>query len=936
LTTPETPQDHDISPVAIEGEMKRSYLDYAMSVIVSRALPDVRDGLKPVHRRILFAMKEGGYEAGKPFRKSARIVGDVMGKYHPHGDSAIYDAMVRMAQEFSMRLTLVDGQGNFGSMDGDKAAAMRYTEARLARSAHALIEDIEKETVDFQPNYDESVSEPVVLPARYPNLLVNGAGGIAVGMATNIPPHNLGEVVDACLAYVDNPGITIEELIENYVPGPDFPTGGIILGKSGIVSAYNTGRGSIMMRGRTSIEEIRKDRMAIIITEVPYQVNKARMVESIADCVRDKRIEGIGDLRDESDRDGVRVVVEIKRDHQPEVVLNQLFRFTPLQTSFGINMLALNRGKPEQLNLKQMIEAFVQFREEVITRRTVYELGKARERAHVLAGLAVAVANVDEVIALIRKAPNPQEAKEQLMAKAWPVHDVAPLIELIDEPGRGVVDGTYQLSEIQAKAILDLRLHRLTGLEREKIGNDLREVGAQIEEFLKILGSRERLLEVLTGELREVRDQFATDRRTTLEEGEFSHDIESLIQKEDMVVTVTSTGYIKRVPLATYRAQKRGGKGRTGMNTKDEDVVDQVFVANTHTPVLFFSSTGIAYKLKVYKLPLGNPQSKGKAMVNLLPLDDSETISTVMPLPEDEEAWGDLFAVFATRGGNVRRNRLSDFTNVMANGKIAMKFDNAEDWDGLVRVRVFEEDDDVMLTAKSGKCIRFPVADLRVFNSRSSMGVRGIKLADGDHVINMSGLKHREDSVEERDGYLRAKAAQRRLGSVDYTGKAEDKARDEELAAQLQEMPFADMQENEEFILTVTENGFGKRTSAYEYRVSGRGGQGITTIDTSERNGLVVASFPVQEGDQTVMVTKGGQLIRTSVDDVRIAGRSTQGVTLFKVAEDEQLVSVTRVRDMGGDEMDEEDAEDGEAEGVPVSDSDASSEAPVDTDNGNE
>jgi len=936
LTTPETPQDHDISPVAIEGEMKRSYLDYAMSVIVSRALPDVRDGLKPVHRRILFAMKEGGYEAGKPFRKSARIVGDVMGKYHPHGDSAIYDAMVRMAQEFSMRLTLVDGQGNFGSMDGDKAAAMRYTEARLARSAHALIEDIEKETVDFQPNYDESVSEPVVLPARYPNLLVNGAGGIAVGMATNIPPHNLGEVVDACLAYVDNPGITIEELIENYVPGPDFPTGGIILGKSGIVSAYNTGRGSIMMRGRTSIEEIRKDRMAIIITEVPYQVNKARMVESIADCVRDKRIEGIGDLRDESDRDGVRVVVEIKRDHQPEVVLNQLFRFTPLQTSFGINMLALNRGKPEQLNLKQMIEAFVQFREEVITRRTVYELGKARERAHVLAGLAVAVANVDEVIALIRKAPNPQEAKEQLMAKAWPVHDVAPLIELIDEPGRGVVDGTYQLSEIQAKAILDLRLHRLTGLEREKIGNDLREVGAQIEEFLKILGSRERLLEVLTGELREVRDQFATDRRTTLEEGEFSHDIESLIQKEDMVVTVTSTGYIKRVPLATYRAQKRGGKGRTGMNTKDEDVVDQVFVANTHTPVLFFSSTGIAYKLKVYKLPLGNPQSKGKAMVNLLPLDDSETISTVMPLPEDEEAWGDLFAVFATRGGNVRRNRLSDFTNVMANGKIAMKFDNAEDWDGLVRVRVFEEDDDVMLTAKSGKCIRFPVADLRVFNSRFLRGVRGIKLADGDHVINMSGLKHREDSVEERDGYLRAKAAQRRLGSVDYTGKAEDKARDEELAAQLQEMPFADMQENEEFILTVTENGFGKRTSAYEYRVSGRGGQGITTIDTSERNGLVVASFPVQEGDQTVMVTKGGQLIRTSVDDVRIAGRSTQGVTLFKVAEDEQLVSVTRVRDMGGDEMDEEDAEDGEAEGVPVSDSDASSEAPVDTDNGNE
>ena len=936
MSTPETPQDFDISPVAIEGEMKRSYLDYAMSVIVSRALPDARDGLKPVHRRILFAMKEGGYEAGKPFRKSARIVGDVMGKYHPHGDSAIYDAMVRMAQEFSMRLTLVDGQGNFGSMDGDKAAAMRYTEARLARSAHALIEDIDKDTVDFQPNYDESVSEPTVLPARYPNLLVNGAGGIAVGMATNIPPHNLGEVVDACLAYVDNPAITIEELIENYVPGPDFPTGGIILGKTGIISAYNTGRGSIIMRGRTAIEEIRKDRMAIIVTEVPYQVNKARMVESIAECVRDKKIEGIADLRDESDRDGVRVVVEIKRDHQPEVVLNQLFRFTPLQTSFGINMLALNRGKPEQMNLKDMVEAFVQFREEVITRRTVYDLGKAREKAHILAGLAVAVANVDEVIAMIRKAPNPQEAKEQLMAKAWPVHDVAPLIELIDEPGRGVVDGTYMLSEIQAKAILDLRLHRLTGLERDKIGNDLREVGAQIEEFLKILGSRERLLEVLTGELRDVREQFATDRRTTLEEGEFSHDIESLIQKEDMVVTVTSTGYIKRVPLATYRSQKRGGKGRTGMNTKDEDVVDQVFVANTHTPVLFFSSTGIAYKLKVYKLPLGNPQSKGKAMVNLLPLEEGETISTVMPLPEDEEAWGDLFAVFATRGGNVRRNRLSDFTNVMANGKIAMKFDGAEEWDGLVRVRVFEEDDDVMLTAKSGKCIRFPVADLRVFNSRSSMGVRGIRLADGDHVINMSGLKHREDTVEDRDGYLKAKAAQRRLGSADYTGKEEDKARDEATAAQLLEEPFADMQASEEFILTVTENGFGKRTSAYEYRVSGRGGQGITTIDTSDRNGLVVASFPVQEGDQMVMVTNGGQLIRTSVDDIRIAGRSTQGVTLFKVADDEQIVSVTRVRDMGDDEADDgEEAPIDEGETLVV-DGDIPEDASVDTDGGNE
>jgi DNA gyrase subunit A len=884
LTTPPSTPQFDISPVTIEEEMRRSYLDYAMSVIVSRALPDVRDGLKPVHRRILYAMKESGYDYNKPFRKSARIVGDVMGKYHPHGDAAIYDAMVRMAQDFSMRLPLIDGQGNFGSMDGDPAAAMRYTEARMARSAHFLIEDIDKETVDFQPNYDDSTVEPTVLPARYPNLLVNGAGGIAVGMATNIPPHNLGEVIDACCAYIDHPEITPEQLME-LVPGPDFPTGGLILGRSGIRSAYTTGRGSVIMRGRCHVEEIRKDREAIVITEVPYQVNKARMLEQIAELVRDKKIEGIADLRDESDRDGVRVVVEIKRDAIADVVLAQLYKFTPLQTSFGVNALALNGGRPQMMPLKEIISAFVAFREEVITRRTIYELGKARERAHVLAGLAIAVANIDEVIALIRRAPDPGTAREQLMSRTWPAMEVEPLIKLIDEPGRAIVDGKYQLSEAQAKAILDLRLHRLTGLERDKIGDELKEIGEQIKEFLLILSSRPKLLEVLRGELLEIRNQFATPRRTTIEDSEFEADIEDLIAREDMVVTVTNTGYIKRVPLSTYRAQKRGGKGRSGMTMKEEDFINQVFVANTHTPMLFFSSTGKAYKLKVYRLPLGTPQAKGKAMVNILPLDENETISTVMPMPEDETTWSDLNVMFATSVGDVRRNQLSDFVDIRANGKIAMKLGEGE---RLIAVRTCAEADDVLLATRMGKAIRFPVGDVRVFKGRDSTGVRGIRL-DGDEVISMSILRHVDFDMETRDAFMRG----------DLTGPEAER-----------------MSADEEIILTVTENGYGKRTSAYEYRITGRGGQGIANIDLTDKNGPVVASFPVNHEDEIMLVSDGGKLIRMPVDDIRVCGRKTQGVMLFRTADGERVVSVARLCDLNSRSDEAEEEGEGEGEGT--------------------
>ena len=905
---PPPSREEGFETIAIEEEMKSSYLDYAMSVIVSRALPDVRDGLKPVHRRIVHAMNENGYDATKPYRKSARIVGDVMGKYHPHGDSAIYDAMVRMAQNFSLRLPLIDGQGNFGSMDGDRAAAMRYTEARMAKSAHALIDDIDKDTVDFQPNYDDTQREPTVLPARFPNLLVNGAGGIAVGMATNIPPHNLGEVLDGCMAVIDDPAISIDGLME-YVKAPDFPTGGLIMGRSGIHKAFHTGRGSIVMRGRTEIEERAKGREAIVITEVPYQVNKARMVEIMAECVRDKKIEGISDIRDESDRHGVRVVVELKRDAMAEVVLNQLFRFTPLQTSFGVNMLALNQGRPQLMNLKEILQAFVNFREEVIRRRTIFELNKARDKAHLLVGLAIAVANIDEVIKLIRAAPNPQVAREQLMERDWAAGDVVPLIELIDEPGRMVDEnGNYKLSEAQARGILELRLHRLTGLERDKIAEDLQKLGEEIKELLSILGSRDKLYGVLREELEEMREQFANDRRTSIEESEFEHDIEDLIQREDMVVTVSNTGYIKRVPLSTYRAQRRGGKGRSGMSTRDEDFVSQVFVVNTHTPVLFFSSTGMVYKLKVYKLPLGSPQARGQAIVNLLPLKQGETISTMMPLPEDEETWNDMFVMFATASGGVRRNSLSDFTNVMANGKIAMKLD---DGDRLIGVQVCSESDDVLLAAKNGKCIRFPVSKrddngnekgVRVFASRASTGVRGMKLAKGDEVISMSIVRHVDFETEERDTYLKVQSARRR---AEGESDGEDLITDPTQLG-LSAERFAEMEAMEDFILTITENGYGKRTSAYEYRIAGRGGQGITNIETNKRNGSVVASFPVEQSDQLVMVSDGGQLIRTTVVDIRIAGRNTQGVTLFKTADDEHVVSVTRLSEDEEGEADED------------------------------
>jgi len=911
LTDPaaQTPPPADISLVTIEDEMKRSYLDYAMSVIVSRALPDVRDGLKPVHRRILFAMKEGGYDSTKAYKKSARIVGDVMGKYHPHGDSAIYDAMVRMAQDFSMRLPLIDGQGNFGSMDGDNAAAMRYTEARLAKSAETLLEDIDKDTVDFHPNYDESQNEPDVLPARFPNLLVNGAGGIAVGMATNIPPHNLGEVIDATLAMIKNPDIGLEELIE-IVPGPDFPTGGIILGHAGCKSAAFTGRGSVTMRGRTNIEEIRKDRQAIIITEIPYQLNKVRLIERIGECVNEKIIEGISDLRDESDRDGVRVVVELKRDAMADVVLNQLFAHTQLQTNFPVNLLALNGGRPQQMNLKDVLTAFIAFREKVITRRTEFELGQARARAHILAGLAVAVANIDDVIALIRKANDPAIAKAELMARPWPVKDVGPLITLVD--GEVAIKGNvYSMSEIQAKAILDLRLHRLTGLEREKISADLNEVVERIKDYLDILANRPRVFQIMATELTEIRDKFATPRKTTIEAQEFETDIEDLIQREDMVVTVSHAGYVKRVPLSTYRAQKRGGKGRTGMSTKDEDFVNDIFVASTHTPMLFFSSLGRVYKLKVYKLPLGNPQARGKALVNLLPLEQLETITTVMHLPEDETEWDKLNVMFATSAGTVRRNQLSDFSNVRPSGIIAMKL---EEGDKLISVQTCTEKNDVLLATRQGKSIRFAIDDVRVFTGRTSVGVRGIKLADKDDVISMSIVLHVDASSEERVAYIRqANAARRAAGEAteDQNGGDEEETSNITLSSER----FAELASQEEFLLTVSERGFGKRTSAYEYRITNRGGQGIWSMEMSERNGLIVASFPVKEGQEIMLVTNGGQIIRMPVKDIRIAGRKTQGVTVFRVDETEKVVSVAALDDQsgegenGGDEPEESPAD---------------------------
>lgn len=867
--------------ISLEDEMKASYLDYAMSVIVSRALPDIRDGLKPVHRRILYAMRQGGYTSDKPYRKSARIVGDVMGQYHPHGDSAIYDALVRMAQDFSLRLPLIDGQGNFGSMDGDPAAAMRYTEARLAKPAEALLDDIDKDTVDFHPNYDESLKEPDVLPSRVPNLLVNGAGGIAVGMATNIPPHNLGEVIDACCALIDDPEVTTEELLE-HIPGPDFPTGGQILGRNGILSAYHTGNGSIRMRARAEIEDIQNGREAIIITEVPYQVNKGRLLERIGEVAREKIVEDISEVRDESDRDGVRIAIDLKKGANADVVLNQLFKHTALQTTFPANMVALNRGRPEMLKLHDFISAFVKFREEVITRRTIFELGKARDRAHILAGLAVAVANIDEIIALIRNAKDPQTAREQLMEKPWAAKDVEPLIALIDDPEHLVVKGKYQLSETQAKAILDLRLHRLTGLERDKIGGELKEITDRIAEFLAILGSREKLMELMREELIEIKDKYATPRRTELLDVEFEEDIEELIQREDMVVTITHGGYIKRVPLDTYRAQRRGGKGRSGTALKDEDFVSDLFVASTHTPLMFFTSRGIVHKMKVWQLPLASPQARGKAIVNLLPLEKDENVGVYMRLPENEELWDELDIVFATSHGSIRRNKLTDFKNIRSNGLIAMKLGEKEK---LVSVMIAKEDEDLLLASKKGKAIRFPVNDIRVFAGRTSTGVRGIKLGKGDELISMSVIKHVETTPDERTAYLKM--------ANQLRGADEEGVEFEGDAAELSEERFKELQDKEQFVLTVSKKGFGKRTSTYEYRVTGRGGQGVVNMGLTAKNGnAVVGTFPVTSDHQIMLVTDKGKLIRTPVRDVRFTGRSAQGVTLFKVADDEKVVSV--------------------------------------------
>ncbi len=886
----------EIIPIDLEDEMKKSYLDYAMSVIVSRAIPDVRDGLKPVHRRILYAMKEGGYAADKPTRKSARIVGDVMGKYHPHGDLAIYDALVRMVQHFSMRLPLIEGQGNFGSMDGDAAAAQRYTEVRLAWAGEALLTDIDKETVDFKANYDDTTLEPVVLPAEYPNLLVNGTGGIAVGMATNIPTHNLGEVIDASIHLIDNPDASIDDLMQ-FMQGPDFPTGAIILGRAGINSAFKTGRGSIIMRSRHEIEEMKNNRLAIILHDVPYQVNKARMIERIAECVQEKIIEGISDLRDESDRQGVRVVIELKRDAQPDVVLNQLFKHTPVQTSFGVNCLALNKGRPELMNIKQVLEAFLEFREEVINRRTIFDLGKARERAHILIGLMVAVANIDDMIELIRKAANPQVAKEQLMAKAWPAGDISAVIERVGEVGHKVVDGKYHLSETQAKAILELRLQRLTALERDKIGGELDELTVSIQEFLEILQSRAKRLTVMKDGLRSIKEQFATPRRTSIEEHEADQDIEDLIPREDMIVTFSQAGYIKRVPLTTYRAQRRGGKGRAAMATKEEDFVTNVFAANTHTPVLFFSNKGQVYALKVYKLPLGNPQAKGKPMINLLPLEQGETITTIMPLPEDEKAWEQLYVMFATSEGNVRRNKLSDFLDIRASGKIAMKLEGEEK---LIGVATCDVTDDVLLSTAQGKAIRFSVEDIRVFAGRNSTGVRGIKLADKDLVISLDILKNVEATAEEREAYVRYANAQRRAEG------SEIEPSDEETPASnitLSPDRIKQLGDAEQFILTMTAKGFGKRSSAFEFRTSGRGGQGVAAMDLTKKHGWVVGSFLVQDSDDIIIVSNGGTIIRTPVSDIRIAGRRTQGVTVFRLEDQEHVVSVARLAD-NGDEAD--------------------------------
>ena len=875
----------DIAPINIVDEMKSSYLDYAMSVIVSRALPDVRDGLKPVHRRILYAAQEGGYVAGRPYRKSARLVGDVMGKYHPHGDSSIYDAMARMTQDWAMSVPLIDGQGNFGSMDPDSPAAMRYTEARLAKVANFLLEDIDKDTVDFQPNYDGSEEEPVVLPARFPNILVNGAGGIAVGMATNIPPHNLGEVVDACIATIDNPAITTDELID-IVPAPDFPTGPLILGQGGARAAYHTGRGSIMMRSRHKIETGRGDRQSIVLTAIPFQTGKTNLVEKIAEAAKDKRIEGISDIRDESNREGVRIVIDLKRDASPDVVLNQLWRYTPAQNSFPANMLAIRGGRPEVLGLRDIITSFITFREQVITRRTKFELAKARDRAHILLGLVVAVTNLDEVVRIIRGSANAVEARAALLARKWPVAEIAPYIALVEAVEGDVSGDTYTLSDAQVRAILDLRLHRLTALGRDEIGNELKALATVIAELLAILGDRAILYALMREELVAVKAAYPSPRRSEIVAAADGIDDEDLIEREEMVVTVTLDGYIKRTTLDTFRAQRRGGKGRAGMATKDEDVVTELFVTSTHTPVLFFSTLGKVYRLKVWRLPEGGPATRGRPMINLLPLAEGETISTVLPLPEDEAEWGGLHVMFATAKGNVRRNSMDAFASIRTAGKIAMKFEGDDADDKLIGVALLDEGDDVLLATRQGKAIRFAADEVREFQSRDSTGVRGVRLAEGDAVISLSILHRVGTTQEEREDYLRF---------APWKGEREGEPT---LAAER----MAELAEREQFILTVCANGYGKLSSAYEYRRTGRGGQGITNIDNIGRNGPVVASFPAVQSDQLMLVTDQAKLIRLGLDSLRVIGRGSAGVRLFNVANNEHVVGAAKIGDDGGDE----------------------------------
>ncbi|MCH2239557.1 MAG: DNA gyrase subunit A [Sphingomonadales bacterium RIFCSPHIGHO2_01_FULL_65_20] len=888
--TTATAEPNEIERIDIVDEMRSSYLDYAMSVIVSRALPDVRDGLKPVHRRILFASQEGGFVAGRPYRKSAKIVGDVMGNYHPHGDSAIYDALARMTQDWSMRVPLIDGQGNFGSMDPDPPASMRYTEARLAKVANSLLDDLDKDTVDFTPNYDGSRDEPQVLPARFPNLLVNGAGGIAVGMATNIPPHNLGEVIDACLAWIDNPMIELEDLMK-IVPGPDFPTAPLILGQAGVRNAYSTGRGSIIMRARHKIEEGRGDRRSIVLTSIPFQLGKNSLVEKLAEAAKDKRIEGVSDIRDESNREGVRVVIDLKRDATPEVVLNQIWRHSPAQSSFPANMLAIRGGRPEVLPLKEIIEAFVRFREQVITRRTKFELAKARDRAHILLGLVVAVTNMDEVVRIIRSSASPAEARAALIARQWPIEEIAPYIRLVEAIEAEIEGDTYTLSDIQVRAILDLRLHRLTALGRDEIGNELKALAASIEEYLAILGDRAKLYQVLRDELIAVKSEFATPRLSEIAPAADGIDDEDLIEREEMVVTVTLQGYIKRTPLDAFRAQARGGKGRSGMATKDEDAVTSMFVTSTHTPVLFFSTHGKVYRQKVWRLPEGGPATRGRPMVNLLPLAQGETIQTVLPLPEDENTWADLHVMFATANGTVRRNSMDAFTNIPSNGKIAMRFDEGSD-DRLIGVALLTEGDDVLLATRQGKAIRFAATDVREFQSRTSTGVRGMSLREGDEVISLSILGGFDATTEERDEYLRA---------APWKGNEAQPTLSPERMQQ-----FA---EAEQFILTVCANGYGKLSSAYEYRRTGRGGQGITNIDNIERNGPVLASFPAHQSDQLMLVTDQAKLIRLSLSTMRVIGRNSAGVRLFNVADNEHVVSAARIAEEDNGDVAEETAE---------------------------